>query len=43
MSFVMDITLNHCSDQSFYFKDFKAGKNDFFVAKDYPEMIDLLT
>lgn len=37
MSFVMDITLNHCSDQSFYFKDFKAGKNDFFVAKDYPE------
>ena len=23
MSFIMDITLNHCSDQSFYFQDFK--------------------
>ena len=22
MSFIMDITLNHCSDQSYYFKDF---------------------
>ena len=37
MSFIMDITLNHCSDQSYYFQDFKAGKNDFFVAKDKPE------
>lgn len=37
MSFIMDITLNHCSDQSYYFKDFKEGKNDFFVAKQYPE------
>ena len=37
MSFIMDITLNHCSDQSHYFKDFKEGKNDFFVAKQYPE------
>ena len=36
MSFVMDITLNHCSDQSFYFKDFKEGKNDFFVVRPTP-------
>lgn len=36
MSYIMDITLNHCSDQSFYFQDFKAGKNDFFVAKNFP-------
>lgn len=36
MKFVMDITLNHCSDQSYYFKDFKAGKNDFFVVRPTP-------
>ena len=36
MSFIMDITLNHCSDQSFYFQDFKAGKNDFFVVRPTP-------
>ena len=36
MSFIMDITLNHCSDQSYYFKDFVAGKNDFFVTKNTP-------
>ena len=36
MSFIMDITLNHCSDQSFYFQDFKEGKNDFFVVRPTP-------
>ena len=37
MSLILDITLNHCSDQSYYYKDFKQGKNDFFIARDYPE------
>ena len=36
MNFVMDITLNHCSENSFYFKDFKEGKNDFFVVRPTP-------
>ena len=37
MSLILDITLNHCSDQSYYYKDFKQGKNDFFIARDYPK------
>ena len=37
MHFIMDICLQHCSDQSYYFKDFKEGKNDFFILKSWPE------
>ena len=36
MNFIMDITLNHCSDQSHYFNDFKQGKNDFFIVRPTP-------
>ena len=37
MYFIMDICLQHCSDQSYYYKDFLQGKNDFFVVKSWPE------
>ena len=37
MHFIMDICLQHCSDQSYYYKDFLQGKNDFFVVKSWPE------
>ena len=37
MHFIMDICLQHCSDQSYYFKDFLQGKNDFFVVKSWRE------
>ena len=37
MHFIMDICLQHCSDQSYYFKDFLQGKNDFFIVKSWPE------
>ena len=33
MKFVIDITMAHCSDQSFYYKDWIQGKNNFFVAE----------
>ena len=36
MKFCIDITMAHCSDQSFYYKDWIKGKNNFFVAEDYP-------
>ena len=36
MYFILDITLNHCSDVGYYYKDFLQGKNDFFVVKDKP-------
>ena len=37
MYFIMDICLQHCSDQSYYYKDFLQGKNDFFVVKSWRE------
>ena len=37
MHFIMDICLQHCSDESYYFKDFLQGKNDFFIVKSWPE------
>lgn len=37
MYFIMDICLQHCSDQSYYYKDFLQGKNDFFIVKSWPE------
>ena len=37
MHFIMDICLQHCSDMSYYYKDFLQGKNDFFVVKSWPE------
>ena len=36
MKFIIDITMAHCSDQSYYYKDWIQGKNNFFVAEDYP-------
>ena len=35
MKFIIDITMAHCSDQSYYYKDWVQGKNNFFVAEDY--------
>ena len=37
MHFIMDICLQHCSDMSYYYKDFLQGKNDFFVVKSWAE------
>ena len=37
MHFIMDICLQHCSDMSYYYKDFLQGKNDFFVVKSWRE------
>ena len=36
MKFCIDITMAHCSDRSYYYKDWIQGKNNFFVAEDYP-------